>query len=216
MNRSQAIRIGCSASLSIEVCQEKTVSLSFVSFSLWQTQSKLSYSNKERRNILMKSLFRLGLIAAFVALLSVTISTLDTKPAHAKTCIHPTLKYYPGSAINHIRYGEVNFHFDLCDYQEGNEWGRSVSRITVNATGANLGFFLDGASVNLTSSDDWSANYDGKIYWKTCTPRVGWPCSHSGSFTIKFHATHAVRGTLGVSHTQIIAPDIGLTIFTTP
>ncbi|WP_162795038.1 hypothetical protein [Nonomuraea lactucae] len=135
-------------------------------------------------------------------------------PASAAACTYPTFSVYPGSATSALRYGQVDFHFSACGEQPPSGWSASVTKATVNSTGKNLGFFIDGTSIPTDSTGSNYRYYTGRIYASTCTPRVGWPCSRSYSFSVEFQVTTDRFGNPQVYMGTRSAP-IGMALFTT-
>jgi len=165
------------------------------------------------RWVLLTSL--LGMLAAGLTLAA---TAAPAKAATVDSCIHPTFKFCPGSAIGRVRYGEVDFHFDACSTTDPVNWNHFVSLNITNATEDDFGFFLPGSSIYTTSSGYGYADFEGKIPWKVCTPRVGWPCSRSGAFHVRFHGyIDYETGRFNVFVSSIdLGPQVGLTLFTTP
>ena len=139
------------------------------------------------------------------------------------TCTHPSFRFYPGSSVGRVRYGVVEFHFDVCSSNAAESWTRLVTRKQTNATGDNFGFFLDDASVKLVRSGSMNdptrgviryATWEGRIYWKVCTPRIGWPCRASGSYKVNFYGT-TWNGRAVVDY-QIAEQPPGMPLYTTP
>ncbi|MEV0203508.1 hypothetical protein [Nonomuraea sp. NPDC050691] len=109
----------------------------------------------------------------------------------------------------------MDFHFYACSDQSPSSWSASVTKATVNSTGKNLGFFIDGTSIPTDSTGSYYRYYTGRIYASTCTPRVGWPCSRSYSFSVKFQVTKDRFGNPQVYMGARTAPT-GMALFTTP
>jgi hypothetical protein len=134
-------------------------------------------------------------------------------PAAAASCTYPTFSLYPGSATGFMRYGQVDVHFDACDVQGS---AGSITRQHVNATGQNLGFFINGASVRVTGSpNSYTKWFTADIHASTCTPRIGWPCSRSYSFSAQYTVSSDRWGNPQVYQGSLSAP-IGMRLFTTP
>jgi hypothetical protein len=155
-----------------------------------------------------------GLPALLLAGVAI-VGTGERSEAAAAACTTPTFKFYPGSTLGRMRYGEVDYSFDICSGTSPQSWQANVTRATTNATGDNLGLFIDGASVPVTSGGNFYRFYDGQIHWKSCTPRIGWPCRRSGVFHIKFYA-YDVEGRPRVQVLDKKTGDRGFTLFTTP
>jgi hypothetical protein len=109
-----------------------------------------------------------------------------------------------------LRYAEVDFSFGVCSHTSPSSWSTSVTKAQVNSTGKNLGFFLDGTSLRTTSSNSSYRYVQGLISASTCLPRVGWPCSRSYTFSVRFQ-----MGRTSVKAYGVQAPG-GLALFTTP
>jgi hypothetical protein len=58
-------------------------------------------------------------------------------------------------------------------------------------------------------------DFDGVISASTCTPRVGWPCSRSYTFTVEYRVSLDRFGNPQVYQGARYAP-IGMGLFTTP
>jgi hypothetical protein len=155
-----------------------------------------------------------GLTALLLAGVAI-VGTGERSEARAAACTTPTFKFYPGSTIARARYGEVDYSFEVCSGTSPQSWKAYVSRATTNSTGDNLGFSISGTSIPVTSGGDFYRFYDGQIHWKTCTPRVGWPCVRSGVMHIKFYA-YDVDGTPRVQVLDTNTGDPGFTLYTTP
>jgi hypothetical protein len=138
-----------------------------------------------------------------------------TAGAEAPSCSNPTFSVYPGSATGRMRYGRADFHFDGCNNQQPQDWKASVTASKTNSTGKNLGFFIDGTSIKTVHVGDGYAEFEGNISGATCTPRVGWPCSRSYDFKVKFRMEPNRSGTPYVTMGDRSAP-IGMALFDTP
>lgn len=177
-------------------------------------QANRSRSNPRiaRAVIGMATLSLLGSVFSPVA--SATAASATTTAGTA-ACTSPTFSLYPGSGISNVRYGQVDFHFYACSDQSPSSWSASITKATVNSTGKNLGFFIDGTGISTDSTGSNYRYYTGRIYASTCTPRVGWPCSRSYSFSVKFNITTDRYGNRQVYMGARSAPT-GMALFTTP
>ncbi|WP_126629699.1 hypothetical protein [Dictyobacter alpinus] len=170
------------------------------------------------KSVSKKALLLCGVFLALsCAFLSMAVAAT---PAHAETasalttrCIYPTFTYYPGSSASHLRYGQAQFHFEICSGTSPSSWG-ATARVTTNSTGKNLGITFSDAVIRGTSGGSYYKFYTGQFHTQTCVPRVGWPCSHSGEFYVKFYA-YDVSGKPAVTEMSTSSPT-GLTLFRTP
>ncbi|TWP54012.1 hypothetical protein FKR81_00090 [Lentzea tibetensis] len=147
-----------------------------------------------------------------LTLASLVLVAAPATNASAAGCTYPTYSVYPGSATAQLRYGEVRFSFAACDPASATA---VVSRQAVNATGKNLGFFIDNVTIRPVASGGWYKDFEGVISASTCVPRVGWPCSRSYTFTAQYRVTVDRFGNPQVYQGQLSAP-IGMALFTTP
>ena len=163
-------------------------------------------------------LARRKIAAALFSLIAISVGSLvaGASPASAASCLYPTFQYFPGSSFPpSLRYGEVDFSFEACGGSIGSSIAR-VSRESTNATGENLGFFLNGVSIVPNGSGSYYKDFIGVIGAKTCTPRVGWPCSRSYSFSVQFRVTSDRFGNPQVYESWRSSSDPGLTLYSTP
>ncbi|MEV4570317.1 hypothetical protein AB0K12_41755 [Nonomuraea sp. NPDC049419] len=156
-----------------------------------------------------------SLLASALAPATASAASAASGAAGAMACTSPTFSVYPGSGSSKLRYGQVDFHFYACSDQSPSSWSATVSKATVNSTGKNLGFFLDSTSITTDSTGSYYRYYTGHIYASTCTPRVGWPCSRSYSFSVQFQVTTDRFGNPQVYMGSRSAP-VGMSLFTTP
>jgi hypothetical protein len=125
-------------------------------------------------------------------------------------CTTPTFAVFPGSTLGRIRYGEVDFHFEVCSSVAPNSWYKAVTRQTTNGTGQNLGFFIDSASIVTTRTGGSFAWMRGTIAAHSCLPRVGWPCYGTVTLYASFyayiaqHRPHVVLRAIGTSDPTIV------------
>ena len=136
-------------------------------------------------------------------------------PASAATCTYYTDRLFPGSYPSGVRYGEVNFSFEACSDQSPSAWVMRVTKQQVNATGQNLGFFINGAFVRVDGSGSSYKYFTGLINASSCTPRVGWPCSRSYTFTAEYTVYLDRYGRPNITLGRRTAPS-GMRLYTTP
>ncbi len=136
-------------------------------------------------------------------------------PASAATCTYHTDRVFPGSYPSGIRYGEVNFSFEACSNQSPSAWVMKVTKQQVNATGKNMGFFIDGVFVRVDGSGSNYKYFTGIIDASTCTPRIGWPCSRSYTFTAEYTVYLDRSGTPNITIGRRTAPS-GMRLYSTP
>ena len=153
-------------------------------------------------------------ILVLATLIGLSFAVVPASPA-AAACTSPTFSVYPGSAYSNVRYGRVDFHFVACSDQSPSGWSASVTQATVNATGQNLGFFINSTSISTDSIGSSSRWWTGNIYASTCTPRVGFPCSRSYSFHVQFNGSYDRNGNVQIYMGTRTAP-VGMALFTTP
>lgn len=151
---------------------------------------------------------------ASAAALTAPLTTGNVTPARAATCIHPTLKYYPGATDEKWRYGEADFHFDVCQETPASTWTATAS-VRTNGTGRTLGYTFDNASIVVTGGTT-DRDYDGRFDYHSCNPTTGFPCAHSGTFHIYFHAFKTQGGTPEVISPRSSTPAREFTIYSTP
>jgi hypothetical protein len=157
-------------------------------------------------------------VTVLLSLVAMTVGSVVglSSPASAASCTYPRFQYFPGSSLPpYLRYGEVDFSFEAC----GDAIGSSTAQVAAqgtNATGDNLGFFLNGVSIVPNGSGSYYKDFIGVIGAKTCTPRVGWPCSRSYSFSVQFRVTSDRFGNPQVYENSRSSSDPGLTLYTTP
>ncbi len=157
---------------------------------------------------------KLVLIGQLAVIVIVTILSIISNPfAVAQPgCIYPVFKFYPGSTIARVRYGEVSFRFQVCPNSSPESWVATVERAGTNATGQNLGFFIESPSIAPFASGRLFKHWNGVFVSKTCLPRVGFPCKGSGQWNINF--TASVKQ--GVKVRKISTPDRSLTLYRNP
>ena len=149
------------------------------------------------------------------AVLGLSFVALPASPAAASSCIYPVFRVYPGSVPSNIRYGEVDFQVTVCSTQSADQFTANVTGQFVNATGKNLGFFIDSVGVTTDYVGSYTHYWTGTIYASTCTPRIGWPCSRSYSFTVEL--VGALNNyTTPAAWTGTMTAPIGMGLFTTP
>ncbi len=135
-------------------------------------------------------------------------------PVRAAACIHPTLKYYPGATDEKWRYGEADFHFEVCQDTPASTWTATAS-VQTNGTGRTLGYTFDNARIEVIGGNT-DRFYDGKFDYHSCNPPTGFPCAHSGTFHIYFHAFKTGGGTPEVISYNRTTPAHEFTIYDTP
>lgn len=148
------------------------------------------------RALLKKCLILLSLAGLCAFGLVATTSISHPAKAYASTCKFSTFSYYPTLAPSNFRYGEADFHFQICSGTDPSLWGISAE-VHTNSTGYDTGYTFDNASIYPTSGGSYYRFYAGTFNIHACAPLAGWPCGYSGSFTVNFYAW-VVNGSPGV------------------
>ncbi|MGI5195381.1 hypothetical protein ACQEVY_17325 [Streptomyces sp. CA-288835] len=154
------------------------------------------------------------LVVALLAVIGFAVPITGAAPAEAATCTYKTLKYYPGSAISKVRYGQINVKFKLCGSNPDN-WTASTSSWT-NGTGDNLGIFIKRAEIDETSQTSGVKKWLFEGFLQSCTPRVGWPCAQSWGITIKYHVDKSRTGQPILWPGTPTVNAVGVAVFRTP
>ena len=130
-----------------------------------------------------------ALVTSLTTLATTVILATSTKSALPQVkCATPTFKFYPGSALAKVRYGEDNFSFDVCTDTTPASWAATAS-VSTNSTGKNLGITFDTATIVPVRTTTNTRVYDGTFRSTSCLPRVGFPCYGSGTWTVRFAAS---------------------------
>lgn len=151
----------------------------------------------------------------------IAVAPASVAPAHAAECATPTFKFYPGSTLGKVRYGETNFSFDVCTDATPSAW-KATANVSTNSTGKNLGITFDNATITPVSTGANSRIYEGKFRSSSCVPRVGFPCYRSGTYTVRFAASSVrqvnPRDTVPNPSVVVLSSSapLGLTLYTTP
>ena len=145
-----------------------------------------------------------------------------SRPAAAgpgAACTHPSTKLYPGDRLSKLRYGVVEFNFELCSGKPPATWKATVGTKNVNRTGKGFGFSIEDAAISETDGGYYYRFYEGQIQWKMCSPVGPVPglCVTTGPFDIEFYA-YDVDGRTYLAVTKMPAdnPRNTLTLFKTP
>jgi hypothetical protein len=132
--------------------------------------------------------------------------------ARADTCLHQTIPLYPGSTSTHLRYGEADFHFDICSGTAPTTWNATAA-VHTNSTGTNVGITFSNPTINQTATGDGEAAWSGQFTSQTCFPS-GFPCSGSGVWKAAIIGADQGKPRLWIEATT--TPDPSFTLYTTP